>query len=172
MELMLTRDMEAFDIDYAVAEFGQPILRYCHALLSDYHEAQDAVQLVFIKANAKAARFKAGSNLSAWLYRIAYNTCMDILRRRKRQQKLADELKEQGARETDSGMSPWLEKALAGLAPKDRALVFSRAVDEMGYDELAEIYGAKEAALRKRYERAKKKLAQLLTEGREGNEKG
>jgi len=170
MELMLIKDRDIFDIESVVAEFGQLILRYCHALLCDYHEAQDAVQLVFIKANAKQLRFAANTNLSAWLYKIAYNTCMDILRKRKRRERLLEEAGNQRQEARNGGMSPWLERALAQLTPKERALVFNRVVDEMGYDELAKIYGAKPAALRKRYERAKKKLAQLLTEGRKGDE--
>lgn len=34
----------------AIALYGQPLLRYCHHILCDYHEAQDAVQTTFIKA--------------------------------------------------------------------------------------------------------------------------
>ena len=172
MELIYERsfDEEFFDLESAIAEFGQPILRYCHAMLCDYHEAQDAVQLVFIKAHSKQNQFKTGTNLSAWLYKIAYSTCLDILRREKRRIKLVEDLKKQDAQTKDSGLPFYLEQALSVLNAKDRALVFSRAVDEMDYSELEGIYGAKAATLRKRYERAKKKLLHALTEGRDGNE--
>lgn len=52
----------------AIALYGQPLLRYCHHILCDYHEAQDAVQTTFIKAYDNHHRFRAGTSLSAWLY--------------------------------------------------------------------------------------------------------
>ncbi|MDR2168201.1 MAG: sigma-70 family RNA polymerase sigma factor [Clostridiales bacterium] len=152
------------DINAAVAEFSHAILRYCHATLCDYHEAQDATQLVFIKAHANQARFKPGTNFSAWLYKIAYNTCMDILRKNRRRADLTEKIREKPVYE-DAGMSPALEAALLALKPQERALIFSRAIDEIDYTRLEKIYGAKAATLRKRYERAKKKLAEILTEG-------
>jgi RNA polymerase sigma-70 factor (ECF subfamily) len=166
-------DLEVFVLEDAVAEFGHAILRYCHATLCDYHEAQDAAQMVFIKAHAKQGHFKPGTNLSAWLYKIAYNTCMDILRKNRRRANLAASL-EARAKDSvyeDAGMSPKLEAALLALKPADRALIFSRAIDEKDYAELAQIYGATPAALRKRYERAKKKLATILNEGEDFNER-
>ncbi len=69
----------------AIALYGQPLLRYCHHILCDYHEAQDAVQTTFIKAYDNHHRFRPGTSLSAWLYRLAYTTCVDLLRHRKRQ---------------------------------------------------------------------------------------
>jgi len=155
--------VEGFALEEAVAEFGQPILRYCHALLCDYHEAQDAVQIVFLKAYEKQDAFD-GKNLSAWLYRIAYTTCMDILRQQKKQKSMENGLQEQQKQQKDSGMSPRLEEALQKLKPTERALVYSRAVDEISYEELAKIYDTSAPTLRKRYERAKNKLAKLLTQ--------
>ena len=55
----------------AIALYGQPLLRYCHHILCDYHEAQDAVQTTFIKAYDNRSRFRPGTSLSAWLYRLA-----------------------------------------------------------------------------------------------------
>jgi DNA-directed RNA polymerase specialized sigma24 family protein len=51
-------------------------------------------------------------------------------------------------------------------------LVFSRVIDGLDYKELQKIYGASENALHKRFERAKKKLAQEITNFREVNQNG
>jgi RNA polymerase sigma-70 factor (ECF subfamily) len=72
-----------YELECAIELYGQPLLRYCHNILCDYHKAQDAVQEIFIKAYNKRNSFKKGYSLSTWLYSIAYNTCMDILRKRK-----------------------------------------------------------------------------------------
>ena len=63
----------------AIALYGQPLLRYCHHILCDYHEAQDAVQATFIKAWSHRAGFRGGS-LQAWLFRMAYTSSIDLLR--------------------------------------------------------------------------------------------
>ncbi len=65
----------------AIRQYGQGLLRYCHHILCDYHEAQDAVQITFCKAWERRTRCRTGA-LPAWLYRMAYTTCVDILRQR------------------------------------------------------------------------------------------
>lgn len=151
--------MEEQELDHIIAQYGQPLLRYCHHILCDYHEAQDAVQTTFIKAWEHWDSFQAGGNRSAWLYRLAYTTCVDVIRRRKR-------LLFPAARPVADPdyIGPVLRAALKKLTAEERALVFGRVMEERSYDELAEVYGVNAATLRKRYERARKKLAQLLTE--------
>ena len=139
--------------------YGQPLLRYCHHILCDYHEAQDAVQITFYKAYTHRARFQSGTNLSAWLYRLAYTTCVDLLRRRKRQLFAPPPAP---AENTDY-IGPELRQALLTLSAEERALIFSRVMEERSYEELAQMLGKSAATLRKRYERARGKLARALT---------
>lgn len=147
------------ELNEAIECYGQPLLRYCHNILCDYYEAQDVVQMTFIKAYKKRRSFKRGTSLSAWLYRIAYTTCMDTLRKKKLM------IFKMPERAQDSTMmSEELKAALLALSPKDRALVFSRVIDEKNYAELEEIYQIPASTLRKRFERAKKKLAEILKE--------
>lgn len=146
----------------AAGRYAQPLLRYCHHMLCDYHEAQDAVQTVFLKAWEHRERFARGTNLSAWLYRIAYRTCLDLLRGRKRRERL-----EPLPPSRPDYLGEELRRALEGLTPQERGLVFGRVMEERSYDELSAIYGASPAALRKRYERARKKLAAALRPGEE-----
>ncbi len=149
------------DLEQAVNTYGHSLLRYCQHILCDYHEAQDAVQTAFLKAWEGREKFQSGTNLSAWLYRLCYTTCMDILRRRKR---LLPE-PELARRETSqSDISPELRWALEQLSAQERALVFQRVMEGRSYRELAEVYRVPAATLRKRYERARDKLAQLLSE--------
>lgn len=147
----------------AVALYGQPLLRYCHHILCDYHDAQDAVQTTFIKAYDNRERFKPGTSLSAWLYRLAYNTCVDILRQRR----LHMPAPQPAASEPDY-IGAELRQALEQLSAEQRALVYSRVIEGRSFDALAVIYGKPAATLRKRYERARKKLAQALKDTPEG----
>lgn len=156
-----------YELRCAMELYGQPLLRYCHNILCDCYEAQDAVQITFIKAYNKRKSFKNGTSLSAWLYRIAYTTCIDLLRKKKllffipraKPGEMFFTLEE-----NSELMSDDLKEAFLTLSPGDRALVFSRIIDEKSYKELEDIYNVSSSTLRKRYERAKKKLSKALQE--------
>ena len=146
------------ELGLAIEFYGQPLLRYCHNILCDYHEAQDAVQVTFLKAYENRTKYRNGTSLSAWLYRIAYHTCIDTIRRKT----LFFFTPASGAPKTHTGISDELFEALSRLSTMERSLIYGRIMEERSYRELAEIHRITEAAARKRYERARKKLAGLL----------
>ena len=145
-------------LETVIDRYNYPLLRYCHNILCDYHEAQDALQITFIKAYQKRTAYICSQPLLPWLYRIAYTTCIDILRQRKRRQniKMPEPVK------ADNHIPDNILQALLSLSPLDRALVYNRIMSEMPYDELAKIHSKSPSALRKRYQRARKKLADEL----------
>jgi len=147
-------------LEMMVETHGRAILRYCHLLLRDYHEAQDVVQTTFLKAFTKQRSIKG--ELAPWLYKAAYNNCIDILRKRKKQVFIEDQEPQAATYHMTEGMSEDVKVALGVLTPEDRALVINRIIDDMDFAQLSQIYGASAATLRKRYERAKKKLADAL----------
>ena len=99
--------------------------------------------------------------MTAWLYRIAYRTSLDMLRATKR----AAAYPTPEPLEQDPGISEELRAALNTLAPLDRALILERVLDGLDYAALVRIHGRPAAYLRTRYHRAKKQLAQRLKEG-------
>ena len=132
-------------LEAVIARYGQALLRYCHHML---------------RAWSRRNRFRAGTNLEAWLYKLAYHACIDLLRQRRRQL---------FAPPPPSGynpdyIGPELRAALSVLTPEERGLVFGRVMEGRSYEELSQIYGPSAVALRKRYERARKKLALALSE--------
>ncbi|WP_312812118.1 RNA polymerase sigma factor [Sedimentibacter sp.] len=157
-------DIREIELNEAIELYGHKLLRYCHNILCDYADAQDAVQETFIKAYCKRNLFKKNTSMQAWLYRIAYTTCIDMLRYKKLRSFIPYSVQASDVCESKEYMSEELKAALMTLSPKDRALVFSRVIDEKSYSELELIYNASATALRKRYERAKKKLAGILRE--------
>ena len=152
------------ELEMLVESFGNGLLKYCHSILLDYHEAQDAVQTVFSSAFTALGRGREVNG--AWLYRSGYNLCIDILRRKKLQ-KFFSFTREATAHHDEYFISDEVSKILKTLPPKDRALVYSRAVEGKSYEQLEAIYNTKAATLRQRYTRAKKKLADTMKEGAE-----
>src|SRR5580658_1920538 len=57
---------------------------HCYRMLASFDEAEDAVQETFLRAWRGLSGFEGGSQFRAWLYRIATNVCLDILRRSSR----------------------------------------------------------------------------------------
>lgn len=152
------------ELNEAIRIYGQRLLKYCHNILCDYYDAEEVVQITFLKAYEKRKNFKEGSSLSSWLYRIAYTTCIDYIRKKKFQMIFNKDIKERWHINQEKYMSDELREALMKISPRERALIFSRVLDEKDYSELEVIYKASAQTLRKRYERAKKKLANILRE--------
>ncbi|MGL4338523.1 MAG: RNA polymerase sigma factor [Turicibacter sp.] len=147
------------ELTQAITLYSHALTRYCHNILCDYHEAEDVVQVTFIKAYQKRHQFQSGTSLSAWLYRIAYHQCMDVIRKRK----LLFFIPHQEQKHTPY-MSDAIHEALMTLSSLERGLIFNRIIEERQYQELEEIYNLPASTLRKRYERARKKLSNELVD--------
>src|SRR5215210_6020055 len=79
IERCRARDAGAFD--EVVRRYGPTIHALCLRLLGDAEAAFDASQETFVRAYDRLPRFRGDAALGTWLYRIAVNVCLDILRR-------------------------------------------------------------------------------------------
>ncbi|MCL2201161.1 MAG: sigma-70 family RNA polymerase sigma factor [Oscillospiraceae bacterium] len=148
--------------------FSEKLLRYATSILCNHHDAEDVVQRVFLQAYQNRKKFD-GENISAWLYKITYNHCMNQLKKRRIFffSDIRDVVEAVSAPHEEADSNASVLEMLCLLRAEDRALVYGRVINEQSYDELALIFGKSPAALRKQYERAKKKLAEyLVAEGK------
>ena len=66
-----------------VRQHQEALVRLAYRLVGDLDEASDVAQETFIRAYERIADFRGGSTLYTWLYRIAYNRAISLLRRRR-----------------------------------------------------------------------------------------
>src|SRR5260370_41782534 len=64
--------------------YRRELTGYCYRMLGSGFEAEDAVQDTMLRAWRSAGQFEGRSSVRSWLYRIATNVCVDMLRSRKR----------------------------------------------------------------------------------------
>ena len=149
------------ELEEVIQEYGVKLLRYATSILCSHHDAEDVMQQIFLSAYQSRRNFD-GRNLSAWLYKIAYNACINHLKKRRRifWGSLFD-IRDEAINPFDEPDSDILG-ALNRLKISDRALVFGRVVNEQSYEELSQILGKSSGVLRKQFLRAKKKLHKLM----------
>jgi RNA polymerase sigma-70 factor, ECF subfamily len=86
IERLKAHDEEAFET--TVRQFGPRMLATARRLLSNEHDADDAVQQAFISAFKSIGGFNAGAKLSTWLHRIVVNAALALIRSRRHRREL------------------------------------------------------------------------------------
>lgn len=153
---------DGFDFDAYLTTAAAKLTHYCAAIVGTA-DAEDVAQEAFLRLWQNLHRIPNETAAGVFLYRTAYRLSVDVLRVRKRE-------REQEYREDvpqTQELSERMSRALMTLSPADRAVLYSRVVDECGYDEIAARFGKNEAWARKRCSLAKKKLEQILGKEKE-----
>jgi RNA polymerase sigma-70 factor (TIGR02960 family) len=88
--------------------FRRELLAHCYRMLASYEDAQDMTQETFLRAWAKRESFQGRASLRTWLYRIATNTCLDFLEKRRDRTPIPTELQGAGGTGTEVlYLQPW-----------------------------------------------------------------
>lgn len=153
---------------WIVDAYQQPIYRYCCRMLGNTQDAEDAVQDVLVKAYQSIRGYKPAVSFSAWLYRIAGNHCLNLLRQRRRQGQFLQLFRPAATvagpeQELDQRLySPALEKAIGRLSLEERNLLVLRVFEEQSFPEISAILNINPNALHKRMERIKRKVRETM----------
>jgi RNA polymerase sigma-70 factor, ECF subfamily len=140
-----------------LAKYQQPVYGMVYRLLGNQNDACDVVQEVFLKVFRGVASFRERSSLRTWIYRIAVNEAHNhrrwFGRHCKREVAIAGDDSERGQTfdfAADPGRSPFdcasdretrllVESALKHINPTFGAAVVLRDIEDLSYEEIAEI---------------------------------
>ncbi len=143
-------------------------------MVSNESDREDVCQDVFVKVYQNLSKFQFEAKLSTWIARIAYNTCINYLKKKK-VPLFEDHLKEEISIEetiTDTSapddfaveedLSARLKYEINKLPPQFRAIISLYHLDEMRYTEIAEIMDLPEGTVKSYLFRARKLLKERL----------
>ncbi len=152
-----------------VAQHWDGVFALLYRLAGNRHEAEDLTQETFLRASQRRDSFKTGTNLRAWLMRIATNAFLDG-RRRKRTSNVMPLMDDTAESAPGPNMAlehkelgKALEVALAELPETARAVFLLRTREDLSFREIGEAIGATEKTARWHMLQARRKLMQSLT---------
>jgi RNA polymerase sigma-70 factor, ECF subfamily len=145
-----------------------PNLRaFAVSLTGDHHLANDLVQETLLKAWTHREKFEPGTNLRAWLFTILRNSYFSEFRKRRREVQDVDG--EAAARlSTPPAQHGHLDledfkRALAQLSSDHREALLLVGAEGFSYEEAAEICGCAIGTVKSRVNRARVRLAELMS---------
>lgn len=156
------------DFTAVVHEHWNAVFRLAYSLSGDAHESEDLTQETFTRAIARISSFQPGTNMRAWLLRIASNVYFDEQRRRKRlkRQELSVDVpaddRPVGHDLEIEDQAALIRAAMNQLTELTRLVFHLRVQEELSFRELAELAGTTEQAARWHMRQARVKLLASL----------
>ena len=158
------------------------VYNLCLRMSANPDDALDLSQEAFIKAWRSIGQYQFEASFSTWLFRLTSNVCIDFLRRKKRRQETsltenyddsdesaelsipdANPLPEQQAITNETKIE--LARAMEQLAPDHREILQLRVVEDLPYEQIADILGVRVGTVKSRLARARLSLRKILKAG-------
>ncbi|NOY37540.1 MAG: RNA polymerase sigma factor [Chlorobi bacterium] len=162
------REKEAFTL--LINEYQQRLYWHIRRIVLSHEDADDAVQETFIKAWEHLHEFRGNARLYTWLYRIATNEALALIKKQKKrnwlpisdhEHYLSAHL-ESGPYYSGDAIEKKFQKALLKLPDKQRVVFNMKYFDEMKYEDISAVLGTSVGALKASYHHAVKKIEKYL----------
>lgn len=174
--------------DWLIERYQGPVYNLVYQILEDRNDAPDTVQEVFIKVFRGIREFRGDCSLKTWIYRIAVNEASNQrrwwTRHRKRELSIETPLSLSGEDDDGAGAtlagtladvheSPFqhtldgemrtvIQEAVAQLPVAFRTVVLLRDVEDLSYEEIAEVLDVRVGTVKSRLARGREALRPLL----------
>ena len=182
-ELLIRRAQHgaADAFEQLLLEHQKNVYTLCYRMAGNPDDAMDLSQETFLRAWRCLDQYQFASAFSTWLYRLCSNICIDFLRRRRRQQTVPLTFEDADGEEQtyavpDAQPLPeeqvelkltreTLAAAMAQLLPEHRAVLQLRVVNEMSYEQIADVLDIQIGTVKSRLSRARNQLKKILERG-------
>jgi RNA polymerase sigma-70 factor (ECF subfamily) len=162
------------DVDKAfrmiVDKYGSKLYWHIRRIVITHDDADDVLQNTFLNAWKNIGSFRFESSIYTWLYSIATNEALTLLRKREKESSVPlDDLESLFAWSAEGSSyfdgdeaSAKLQNAIMKLPDKQRAVFNMKYFDDMSYEDMSGVTGTSVGALKASYHHAVKKIEQFL----------
>ena len=163
-------ETRSYGFNMLVRTYQQRVYWLARKMVIDHDDADDVTQEVFIKVHKAIDAFREDAQLYTWLYRIATNECLTFIKKKRRrfflpigdvEGELSDKIESSPSLAGDE-IQKKLQKALLTLPDKQRLVFNLKYYEEMPYEQMSEVTGTSEGALKASYHHAVKKIEEFL----------
>ena len=162
-------DREAFTT--LVIRYQRPIYNAAWWVLRNAEDARDVAQVVFMKVAERLDEYDPRYRFFSWIYRIAVNESLNLLRRQDREEPLDDEVEPAGpdgddpeAKASEAERNGRVRDAVMRMATNDRTVLMLRHFSDLSYQEIAEVLDVDEKTVKSRLFEARQRLRGVLGE--------
>ena len=158
------------------------VYNLCLRMSANPDDALDLSQEAFLRAWRSLGQYQFEASFSTWLFRLTSNICIDFLRRKKRRQETSltesyddsDEGAELSVPDAQPGPEQQaitnetkieLARAMEQLSPEHREILQLRVVEDLQYEQIADILGVRVGTVKSRLARARLSFRKILKAG-------
>jgi len=153
-------------LEKLVRRFEKPVFNTAYRMLGNAEDAADVTQVTFLKVFEKLDQYNPKYKLFSWIYRIAVNESINLLKRRVHQEPFHDQqasaLREPGALVDASRLCDCIQGVLMELKEEYRAVVVLRHFSECIYSEIGKILQIPEKTVKSRLYTARQLMKDIL----------
>lgn len=152
------------------------ILKKCKSYIKQEEASEDLMQEILIKVFLRIKDFRSEAKFSTWLFTIIHSTCIDYLRKHKKNEhsiiteKLCDEVGEIVDTEdevTEAISGKILDELLNQMTPEEKMLLLLKYKEKHQIKDIQQTLNLSESAVKMRLKRAKEKINKLYNKYKE-----
>lgn len=151
-----------------VERYQRPLYNAAYRVLGNAEDARDVIQGTFMEVAQRLDAFDPRHRFFSWIYRIAVNGALNVVRRNRREAPLPEEeapatdAAGPHARLEGAELAGRIQGALLRLSGDDRAVLTLRHFNELSYREIAEALALEERTVKSRLFEARARLRAIL----------
>lgn len=153
-----------------IAAYKDMVYTLCYRMTGDATDAEDLLQEILTKLFLNIGKFDGRSAFSSWLYRVAYNHCLNFLSQRRTEYATTDTLPDGDAIVDTSTYVTWQDErtqaVLESIDPASRSLLIMKYVMDLDVKEISDILQVGLSAAKMRLARARDEFKRMFQETR------